>query len=173
MDLTVESTVVAIEASWQGGYGVVAPILNDLMMIDITGQTGYGMIESIANSCGLLASPMLGRMSDLHGRRNSILAGTLLGVLSCGLFIMAHVIRDAASFVAVGLLLCGRIVDQFSGGVSPTVRAYMADCSIDEDGTSSKTSASANMSRVQSAMGLGFSIGEKLCLWRSLSIDAF
>lgn len=163
MGLTrVEMAVVSIEGSWVSGYGVLMPILNDLMMTDITGQTGLGLIESIANSFGLLATPVLGRMSDLYGRRISIVVGVSLGVLSDAAFIAAHLVRTSATVVAIGLIVLGRIIDQFSGGISPTLRAYMADCAAEGSDDSSKSvgAAAAKMSHVNSAMGMGFSIGE-------------
>eukprot|EP00966_Prymnesium_polylepis_P213656 4947976-Prymnesium_polylepis.1 len=64
--------------------------------------------------------------------------------------------------ISIGLILCGRMADQLSGGLEPTLRAYMADCSeAPADGSSLTTDERIGhyMGRLQAAFGLGVSLG--------------
>ena len=161
--------LLGIETMWMASYGALVPVLTDLLMASTMGPVVYGAIESVANTVGLIMAPLLGRISDLYGRPRCIVAATAFGILSTGLFIGAHAGPRVGLPVsaAIFLVLAGRVVDNFSSGLSPTVRALMADMSaetdagaIDADGLG--TSTSRNISRLQGAFGFGFSLGAML-----------
>ena len=159
--------LLALEASWMAGYGALLPVLNELFMIDTIGTTGFGAMESVANTIGLVATPILGRYSDLNGRKAGVTLGAALGILSCSLFLLAHVLPRFGSPVTISiiLILAGRIVDQFSGGLEPTLRAYMADCGAAEHAADNPKGATVDeligyyMGQLQGSYGLGFSLG--------------
>ena len=96
--------------------------------------------------CQLIASPMLGDLSDRYGRRPVLifsLAGTVVS------FVMLALAQSIA------MLFLARIVDGLSGGNISTARAYVADV------TEPKDRARA-YGMIGAAFGLGFILGPAL-----------
>ncbi len=97
-----------------------------------------------------LGSPILGRLSDRHGRRKILLlslAGSFLGYLIFPLGIILS---------SVALLFLSRIVDGFTGGNISVAMAAIADITPDEK------QRVKNYAFIGVAFGLGFILGPAL-----------
>src|ERR1044071_4782537 len=101
----------------------------------------------------LIFSPVLGGLSDKHGRRPVLLLsiiGTGIGFLILGLA------------TTVWMLFIGRILDGITGGNISTAQAYIADVTTEEN-------RAKGMGLIGAAFGLGFifgpAIGGILSLW--------
>src|SRR5712691_4599769 len=91
----------------------------------------------------LIFSPILGRLSDKHGRRPVLLIsiiGTGIGFLILGFA------------TTLWMLFVGRILDGITGGNISTAQAYIADITTRED-------RAKGMGMVGAAFGLGFIFG--------------
>src|SRR5437660_6213211 len=91
----------------------------------------------------LVFSPVLGRLSDKHGRR-PILLMSLLGTA------MGFLILGFAT--TLSMLFVGRIIDGISGGNISTAQAYIADITTKEN-------RAKGMGLIGAAFGLGFVFG--------------
>ena len=91
----------------------------------------------------LIFAPILGRLSDKHGRRPVLLVsiiGTGIGFLILGLA------------TTLWMLFVGRILDGITGGNISTAQAYIADITTKED-------RAKGMGLIGAAFGLGFVFG--------------
>src|SRR5712691_5974626 len=91
----------------------------------------------------LIFSPILGRLSDKHGRRPVLLIsiiGTGIGFLILGFA------------TTLWMLFVGRILDGITGGNISTAQAYIADITTKED-------RAKGMGLLGAAFGLGFILG--------------
>lgn len=130
------------------GFGLIIPVLP--LMISGVGAKPYqlGLMLAVYSAVSFVVSPLWGRLSDRVGRKP---------VLILGLF------GFAASFVTFGLaahilwlMYVARIIGGgFSGAVTATAMAYVADVTGVEDRT--RGMAFAGMS-----IGVGFILGPAL-----------
>jgi DHA1 family tetracycline resistance protein-like MFS transporter len=128
------------------GFGIIIPLLP--FYAEQFGASGLvvGLLFAVFSLCQLIASPILGTLSDRYGRRPVLifsLAGTVLS------FILL------ATAQTVTMLFVARIVDGLSGGNISTARAYVADV------TEPKDRAQA-YGLIGVAFGLGFILGPAL-----------
>ncbi|HXC25738.1 MAG TPA: MFS transporter [Gemmatimonadaceae bacterium] len=77
-----------------------------------------GLLTSTAAFCQFLATPALGYLSDMYGRRPVILWSLLGGVIGYLVFGIGG---------SLGMLFVGRIIDGLSGGDTTAMYAYVAD----------------------------------------------
>jgi multidrug resistance protein len=128
------------------GAGILIPVTPFLVKQYASGGLAVGLMMTAFSTAQFLASPVLGVLSDRHGRRLVLLvslAGTAIGYFLFGW---------AGSF---WMLLFSRILDGVTGGNISTVQAYIADVSKPED-------RSKNFGLVGAAFGLGFIVGPAL-----------
>src|SRR5262245_61523175 len=128
------------------GFGIIIPLLPFYAQTFGASPLVIGMLFAIFSLCQLIASPVLGDLSDRYGRRPVLvfsLAGT---VVSFALLALAH---------SVTMLFIARIVDGLSGGNISTARAYVADISEPKDRARAYGILGA-------AFGLGFIFGPAL-----------
>lgn len=127
------------------GFGIVIPVLPfyaEGTRFNATPRT-VGLLFASYSIMQLISAPVLGRLSDKHGRRPVLflsLLGTSLGFLVLGL---ANTLL---------LLFVGRIIDGISGGNIATAQAYIADITTKEN-------RAKGMGMVGAAFGLGFVFG--------------
>jgi DHA1 family tetracycline resistance protein-like MFS transporter len=127
------------------GFGIVIPVLPYYAEGTRFGATPreVGLLFASYSVMQLFFSPVLGRLSDKHGRR-PILLISLLGT--------------AVGFVILGfattlwMLFLGRIIDGISGGNISTAQAYIADVTTEEN-------RAKGMGLIGAAFGLGFVFG--------------
>src|SRR3954464_12236179 len=128
------------------GFGIIIPLLPFYAQTFGASPVVIGLLFAIFSLCQLVAGPVLGDLSDRHGRRPVLvfsLAGT---VISFVMLALAH---------SVWMLFAARIVDGLSGGNISTARAYVADVTEPKD-------RSRAYGLIGAAFGLGFIFGPAL-----------
>jgi DHA1 family tetracycline resistance protein-like MFS transporter len=128
------------------GFGIIVPLLPFYAETFGASPVVIGLLFAVYSLCQLIASPLLGDLSDRHGRRPVLvfsLAGT---VVSFVMLAVAH---------SITMLFLARIVDGLSGGNISTARAYVADI------TEPKDRARA-YGLIGAAFGMGFIMGPAL-----------
>lgn len=108
-----------------------------------------GWLQAIYPFCTFIASPILGQLSDRHGRK-PVLALSIFGT-AVGYAIFAIGISTAN----LPLLFIGRAIDGFTGGNFAVAQAAVGDISTNEN-------RAKNFGMVGAAFGLGFIIGPYL-----------
>lgn len=130
------------------GFGIVIPVLPYYAEGTKFGATPsqVGLLFASYSVLQLVFSPVLGRLSDKHGRRPILffsLLGTALGFLILGFA------------TTLWMLFVGRIIDGISGGNISTAQAYIADVTTEKD-------RAKGMGLIGAAFGLGFVFGPAL-----------
>jgi len=128
------------------GFGIIIPLLPFYAETFGASPVGIGLLFASFSLSQLIASPVLGDLSDRWGRR-PVLIGSLLGT------VLSFLMLALATNLAV--LFLARVVDGLSGGNITTARAYIADV------TSEENRAKA-YGLIGAAFGLGFIIGPAL-----------
>ena len=127
------------------GFGIVIPVLP--FYVEGTrfnaSPRAVGLLFASYSVMQLLFTPVLGRLSDRHGRR-PVLFLSLLGT-SLGFFILGFA-------TTLWMLFAGRIIDGITGGNISTAQAYIADVTSEED-------RARGMGMIGAAFGLGFIFG--------------
>jgi DHA1 family tetracycline resistance protein-like MFS transporter len=127
------------------GFGIVIPVLPfyaEGTKFNATPRT-VGFLLASYSVMQLIFSPILGRLSDKHGRRPVLLVsiiGTGIGFLIIG---FANTLL---------LLFVGRILDGITGGNISTAQAYIADITTKEN-------RAKGMGLIGAAFGMGFVFG--------------
>jgi DHA1 family tetracycline resistance protein-like MFS transporter len=129
------------------GFGVVIPIL-PLYAEDHFGAGDVLIMLLLAAfpAAQLIASPILGRLSDAFGRRPVLILSQI------GTMISFIVLGFAGSMF---WLFVGRIIDGASGGNITTVRAYVNDITTEEN-------RARGFGMISAAFGTGFILGPVL-----------
>src|SRR5438045_6318985 len=127
------------------GFGIVIPVLP--FYVEGTKFNAsprmVGLLFASYSIMQLIFTPVLGRLSDRHGRR-PILFFSLLGT-SLGFFILGFA-------TTLWMLFLGRIIDGVTGGNISTAQAYIADVTTKED-------RAKGMGLIGAAFGMGFVFG--------------
>jgi MFS transporter, DHA1 family, tetracycline resistance protein len=127
------------------GFGIVIPVLPYYAEGGSFGATPrqIGFLFASYSVLQFVFAPVLGRLSDKHGRRPVLLVsllGTALGFLILGFA------------TTLWMLFVGRIIDGISGGNISTAQAYIAD-------VTTKENRAKGMGLIGAAFGLGFVFG--------------
>ena len=127
------------------GFGIVIPVLPYYAEGTKFGATPsqVGLLFASYSIMQLIFAPVLGRLSDKHGRRPVLLV-SLLGT-ALGFFILGFA-------TTLWMLFLGRIIDGISGGNISTAQAYIAD-------VTTKENRAKGMGLIGAAFGLGFVLG--------------
>lgn len=113
------------------------------------GMIMLGWLQAIYPFCTFIASPILGQLSDRHGRR-PVLALSIFGT-AVGYAVFAIGI----STLNIPLLFIGRAIDGLTGGNFAVAQAAVGDISTNEN-------RAKNFGFVGAAFGMGFIIGPYL-----------
>jgi len=143
------------------GAGVILPIL-PLYAEGVFAGTVFQITLLAATFFGaqFLAAPVLGRLSDRHGRRPLLILSQVGTVLAFILFIFAGPLGQAIDGLGLGLPLTGgmlmlfvaRGLDGITGGNITIAQAYVTDVTEDRD-------RAQGLGYLQGAFGLGFVFG--------------
>jgi MFS transporter, DHA1 family, tetracycline resistance protein len=150
------------------GFSIVLPFLVFLVQ-DLGGNAiVYGILSSTYPAFQLIGAPILGRWSDIYGRKKILLlshGGTLAGwiIFLIALFlpvsnlfsINSTIIGTFAITLPLAALFIARAVDGLTGGNVSVANAYVADISSDED-------RSKNFGKMSISSNLGFIVGPAL-----------
>lgn len=150
------------------GFSIVLPFLV-FLVTDFGGNAlVYGILSATYPAFQLIGAPLLGRWSDLYGRRKILLLshlGTLAGwiIFFVALFlpvsdlfkVNSAIIGTFVITLPLVVLFLARAVDGLTGGNVSVADAYVADISSDEN-------RSRNFGKMGMASNLGFVIGPAL-----------
>ena len=154
--------VLAINFLGTLGLSIVIPFM--VFLVTRLGGNGllYGILTAAYPAFQLVGAPVLGRWSDLYGRRKILLlseAGTLAG---WGFFILGTLLpitvfyRSASGSFALTLpflfLFLGRAVDGITGGNISVAYAYVADVTPEDE-------RNRAFGRMAVSSNLGFVVG--------------
>ncbi len=150
------------------GFSIVLPFLVFLVMKFGGNSIVYGLLAATYPAFQLIGAPILGRWSDIYGRKKILLlsnAGTAIGWI---LFLFALIFPFGETFiinsiylgtiiVVVPLLLIflARAIDGITGGNISVANAYLSDISSDEN-------RSKNFGKMAISSNLGFILGPAL-----------
>ncbi len=130
------------------GFGIVIPVLPyyaEGTIFNATPRT-VGLLFASYSIMQLIFSPVLGGLSDKHGRRPVL----LLSIIGTGIgFLVLGFART------LFMLFVGRILDGITGGNISTAQAYIADITTTEN-------RAKGMGLIGAAFGLGFIFGPAL-----------
>jgi MFS family permease len=139
------------------------------LVVDLGGNAiVYGIISAMYPAFQLIGAPILGRWSDIYGRKKILLlshGGTLAGwmIFLIALFLPVNNLFNVNSTIigafAITLPLAGlflaRAIDGLTGGNVSVASAYVADISSDEN-------RSKNFGKMAISSNLGFIVGPAL-----------
>ncbi len=158
------------------GLSLVLPFL--IFLVERFGGNAliYGIMSSMYPIFQLIGSPLLGRWSDIYGRKKVLFlsqAGTLLSwiVFFIALFVPVVALADVSSgilgdfviTIPLLLLFLARGFDGLTGGNVSVSNAYIADITEDKD-------RSKNFGRMSVSTNLGFIVGPALAGILSVTI---
>jgi DHA1 family tetracycline resistance protein-like MFS transporter len=151
------------------GFGLILPLLP--YYADRFGATPFvvGLLTASYAAAQLVGAPVLGRLSDRHGRRPVLLvsiAGTALGFLLLGVAeplgtwlagflpssLSGQALETAANTIILAILFASRILDGITGGNISVAQAYITDITDEEN-------RAQGLGLIGAAFGLGFIIG--------------
>ncbi len=147
------------------GFSIVLPFLV-FLVIDFGGNAiVYGILAAVYPAFQLIGAPLLGRWSDIYGRKKVLLVshgGTLIGWIFF-LFALFLPIEnlfsiDSPLFGAIVItiplivLFFARAIDGITGGNVSVANAYLADVSTD-------VNRSKNFGKMAISSNLGFIVG--------------
>ncbi len=150
------------------GFSIVLPFLV-FLVIDFGGNAIiYGILAAVYPAFQLIGAPILGRWSDIYGRKKVLLVsngGTLIGWIFFlfALFLPVENLFsiDASLFGTFAItlpllvLFFARAIDGITGGNISVANAYLADISSDEN-------RSKNFGKMAVSSNLGFIVGPAL-----------
>jgi MFS transporter, DHA1 family, tetracycline resistance protein len=128
------------------GFGIIIPLLPFYAQTFGASPLVIGLLFASFSLSQLVASPLLGDLSDRWGRRPVLIFSLLGTVVSFVMMAMAN---------SLTMLFAARIVDGLSGGSITTARAYIADVSTEENRAKA-------FGLLGAAFGLGFIVGPAL-----------
>lgn len=143
------------------GFGLILPLLP--FYADNYGASPFvvGLLAASYAAAQLIGAPVLGRLSDRHGRRPILLlsiAGTALGFLLLALADpLGRVLAGGSSTsttnaVILAILFLSRGLDGLTGGNISVAQAYITDITDEEN-------RARGLGLIGAAFGLGFIIG--------------
>jgi DHA1 family tetracycline resistance protein-like MFS transporter len=147
------------------GFSIVLPFLV-FLVIDLGGNAIiYGILNATYPAFQLVGAPMLGRSSDIYGRKKILLlshGGTLVGwtMFLIALFLPVNnllninsaIIGTFAVTLPLAVLFLARAIDGLTGGNVSVADAYVADISSDKN-------RSKNFGKMAISSNLGFIVG--------------
>jgi DHA1 family tetracycline resistance protein-like MFS transporter len=147
------------------GYSIVLPFLV-FLVIDFGGNAIiYGILAAMYPAFQLIGAPILGRWSDIYGRKKVLLishGGTIIGWIFFlfALFLpVENLFRISSLFIGtfvitlpLVMLFLARSIDGITGGNISVANAYLADISSDEN-------RSKNFGKMAISSNLGFIVG--------------
>jgi MFS family permease len=138
------------------GFGVIIPLLPFYARKYAASDFQVGLLFSIYSACQLIASPILGLISDRFGRRPVLIAsqiGSVAGFVLLG--VATHPSWTGSATLGLTLVYISRVIDGISGGNISTAQAYVSD-------VTTKENRSKGMGMLGAAFGIGFSLGPAL-----------
>ncbi len=128
------------------GAGILMPVIPYLVRPYRSDALTIGLLAVTFSVAQFFAAPVLGAMSDRHGRRPILVFSVLGSAIGYALFGIGG---------ALWIFFASRLIDGFTGGNLTAAQAYIADVSTPEN-------RAKNFGLVGAAFGLGFILGPSL-----------
>jgi DHA1 family tetracycline resistance protein-like MFS transporter len=128
------------------GFGIIIPLLPFYAETFGASPLVVGLLFASFSLSQLIASPLLGELSDRWGRRPVLIFSLIGTIVSFAMLAVAD---------SLAMLFAARIVDGLSGGNITTARAYIADITAEGD-------RARAFGILGAAFGLGFIVGPAL-----------
>src|SRR5688572_8795103 len=128
------------------GFGIIIPLLPFYASTFGASPFIVGLLFASFSLAQLIASPLLGELSDRWGRRPVLILSLIGTIVSFAMLAVAE---------SLTMLFAARVVDGLSGGNITTARAYIADITSEED-------RARAFGLLGAAFGLGFVVGPAL-----------
>ena len=128
------------------GFGIIIPLLPFYARTFGASPILTGLLFASFSLAQLIASPLLGDLSDRWGRRPVLILSLIGTAVSFAMLAIAQ---------SLVMLFAARIVDGLSGGNITTARAYIADVTTEEN-------RARGYGMLGAAFGLGFIVGPAL-----------
>ena len=126
------------------GFGILIPILPSFSVKELgIDEAAIGIAIAIYSFVQFLFNPILGKISDKHGRKPVIVVCLLLNSLGYIIFSFTH---------SYSILLASRVIGGIGGSSIGVAQAYIAD-------VTTKADRSKGMGLIGAAFGLGFVFG--------------
>ncbi|BCX14589.1 MAG: tetracycline resistance MFS efflux pump [Patescibacteria group bacterium] len=125
------------------GFGIILPLLPFIAEKYEANPAQIGFLTATYSFFQLIASPILGRLSDRYGRKKILILSQLGSAIGYLILALAN---------SLPLLFISRIIDGITGGNISIAQAYIADV------TDNKNRA-RGMGLIGAAFGLGFIFG--------------
>jgi DHA1 family tetracycline resistance protein-like MFS transporter len=137
------------------GFSVIIPLLPFWARKYNASDFQVGLLFAVYSVCQLIASPILGMLSDRVGRRPVLIASQIGSVLGFILLGVATTGDWAGPALGLTLIYLSRVIDGLSGGNISTAQAYISDVTTAKD-------RAKGMGLIGAAFGIGFTIGPAL-----------
>lgn len=150
------------------GFSIVLPFLVFLVTRFGGNAVIYGVVGATYPAFQLIGAPILGKWSDLYGRRKILFLSQFGTFISWLLFLVALFLPLTSlwdidspflgTFVItlpLLVLFCARLLDGLTGGNVSVANAYLADITAEED-------RSRNFGKMSISSNLGFIVGPAL-----------
>jgi MFS transporter, DHA1 family, tetracycline resistance protein len=148
------------------GFGLILPLLPFYAENYGASALLIGLLTASYAAAQLIGAPVLGRLSDQHGRRPILLlsiGGTLFGFLLLGFAdplgrALASLFSNGSATIALqnaailGIMFTSRIIDGLTGGNITVAQAYISDITDQKD-------RAKGLGLIGAAFGLGFILG--------------
>lgn len=150
------------------GYSIVMPFLIFLVAKFGGNSVIFGILGATYSAFQLIGAPVLGRYSDIYGRKPVLLISQIGTLLAWLIFLVALMmpnislwevnsawVGDFTLTLPLIILFLGRALDGATGGNISVANAYLVDISNDENRKS-------NFGKMAASSNLGFIIGPVL-----------
>lgn len=150
------------------GFSIVIPFLVYLVRGWGGNEVVYGFVAATYPAMQLIGAPLLGRWSDMVGRRKVLFVSQLGTLLSWVLFLMAFFMPETSLFsfaagtfgtitltLPVLVMLAARALDGLTGGNISVANAYVGDITTEAD-------RNKNYGRLAISGNMGFIVGPAL-----------
>jgi DHA1 family tetracycline resistance protein-like MFS transporter len=131
------------------GFGIIIPLMPRYVpqyqnhVFDVT------LLFSVYSICQFIGAPVLGLLSDRHGRRPVLVLSQLGSVIG---YVLLGIATDFGGHYTLALIYISRVIDGFTGGNISTAQAYVSDVTTHKD-------RAKGMGMIGAAFGIGFSLG--------------
>ena len=150
------------------GYSIVLPFLIYIVTRLGGNEFIYGILGATYSFFQLIGAPLLGRYSDIYGRKKILLVSQVGTLISWVIFLIAlllpnvpiagvdsHLLGRFTLGLPLIILFLGRALDGATGGNISVANAYLVDISTDK-------TRKANFGKMAASANLGFIIGPLL-----------
>ena len=135
------------------GFGIIIPLLPFYVPGYEENALKVTLLFSIYSICQFVRAPILGMISDRHGRKPVLTfsqVGSAAGYLL--LAVAGHMNPAEAGAAVLAVVYVSRIIDGFTGGNISTAQAYVSDVTTPEN-------RAKGMGVLGAAFGIGFTLG--------------